>query len=184
MRPNKRDELLQKALDAFNRHGFQATGMDLLVHETGISKTSMYKHFKTKDDLILAVLELRDAQFRDWLIERMQTLGDTPIAQILALFDVLEDWFASPDFKGCMFIRAAAEFQDKTHPIRQQSASHKQQIEDMLKGLVQEAGLENPGLLARQLVLLKEGAIIAAHVQLSPTAAADAKAAARVLIGQ
>ena len=183
MRPNKREELLQKALEAFNRHGFQAAGMDLLVRETGISKTSMYKHFDTKDDLILAVLELRDAQFRDWLVRRMQALGETPIARILALYDVLEEWFAKPDFKGCMFIRAAAEFQDKTHPIRQHSARHKQQIEDMLKGLVIEAGLDNPGLLARQLVLLKEGAIIAAHVQQSPTAAADAKTAARVVLG-
>ncbi len=184
MRPNKREELVQKALDAYNRHGFQATGMDLLVRETGISKTSMYKHFSTKDDLILAVLERRDALFRAWLIERMQALGKTPIARILALFDVLEEWFAMPDFQGCMFIRAAAEYQDKTHPIRQQSARHKQQVEDILKNLAQEAGLENQGLLARQLVLLKEGAIIAAHVQLSATAAADAKAAARLLLGQ
>jgi AcrR family transcriptional regulator len=184
MRPNKRDELVQKALEAFNNHGFQATGMDRLVLETGISKTSMYKHFSSKDDLILAVLELRDTQFRNWLIERMQALGDTPIARILALYDVLEEWFAKSDFKGCMFIRAAAEFQDKTHPVRQQSATHKQRIEDLLKGLAEEAGLKNPALLARQLVLLKEGAIIAAHVQQSPTAAADAKAAARVLLGQ
>lgn len=183
MRPNKRDELVQKALEAFNRNGFQATGMDKLVQETGISKTSMYKHFGTKDDLILAVLELRDDLFRSWLIERMQALGDTPIARILALFDVLEEWFAKPDFKGCMFIRAAAEFQDKTHPIRRQSARHKQRVEDLLKSLAEEAGLKSPALLARQLVLLKEGAIIAAHVQQSPTAASDAKLAARHLLG-
>ena len=78
MRPTKRDELVQKALQAFYRHGFQATGMDMLVAETGISKTSMYKHFRTKEDLILAVLRLRDEQFRNWLYRRMEALADTP----------------------------------------------------------------------------------------------------------
>ena len=75
MRPTKRDELVQKALQAFYRNGFHATGMDMLVDETGISKTSMYKHFRTKEDLILAVLRLRDEQFRNWLYRQMSTLS-------------------------------------------------------------------------------------------------------------
>ena len=66
MRPTKRDELISKALGAFYRTGFQATGMDRLAVETGVSKTSMYKHFRTKEELILAALRLRDEQFRNF----------------------------------------------------------------------------------------------------------------------
>ena len=72
MRPTKRDELVRKALAAFYRNGFQATGMDRLAVETGVSKTSMYKHFRTKEELILAALRLRDEQFRNWLTRRLE----------------------------------------------------------------------------------------------------------------
>ena len=77
MRPTKRDELVSKALSAFYRAGFQAIGMDRLAVETGVSKTSMYKHFRTKEDLIQAALRLRDEQFRNWLFRRIDALGDT-----------------------------------------------------------------------------------------------------------
>ncbi|WP_291737358.1 TetR/AcrR family transcriptional regulator, partial [Leisingera sp. F5] len=89
MRPNKRDELVRKALDVFYRSGFHATGMDTLVKETGVSKTSMYKHFRTKDDLISAVLQLRDENFRNWLYGRMEALSDTPAGQLIAVFTAL-----------------------------------------------------------------------------------------------
>ena len=84
MRPTIRDELVGKALRTFYAHGFHATGMDRLVEETGISKTSMYKHFRSKEELILAALKLRDAQFRNWLFSRMAALGRTPREQLLA----------------------------------------------------------------------------------------------------
>ena len=102
MRPTKRDELVQKALKAFYRNGFNATGMDMLVKETGISKTSMYKHFRTKEDLILAVLRLRDEQFRNWLYRRMEELADTPQQQLIAMFDALEEWFAEAGYNACL----------------------------------------------------------------------------------
>ncbi|MFT7041116.1 MAG: AcrR family transcriptional regulator, partial [Paracoccaceae bacterium] len=93
MRPSKRDELVRKALAIFYRDGFHAAGMDLLAAETGISKTSMYKHFRTKEDLILAVLRLRDEEFRNWLFRRMERSADTPRARLLAMFDALAEWF-------------------------------------------------------------------------------------------
>ena len=100
MRANKRDELVQKALTVFYQNGFNATGMDMLVKETGISKTSMYKHFKTKEDLILAALRLRDELFRNMVLRRMEELSDTPKGQVLALFDALAEWFDSLE-SGC-----------------------------------------------------------------------------------
>tara|TARA_R110002072_G_scaffold19422_5_gene71917 strand:+ start:3029 stop:3592 length:564 start_codon:yes stop_codon:yes gene_type:complete len=182
MRPTKRDELVQKALQTFYRNGFNATGMDMLVAETGISKTSMYKHFRTKEDLILAVLRLRDEHFRNWLYRRMEELAKTPAQQLIAMFDALEEWFSEPGYRGCMFIKASSEFQDAGHPIHKQSADHKRMLEDHVTRLARQADLSEPELLARQLLLLKEGAIVTAHLGHTENAAQDAKAAARRLI--
>ncbi|MDH3663165.1 MAG: TetR family transcriptional regulator [Alphaproteobacteria bacterium] len=182
MRPTKRDELVQKALQAFYRHGFQATGMDMLVAETGISKTSMYKHFRTKEDLILAVLRLRDEQFRNWLYRRMEALADTPGQQLIAMFDALEEWFDEPGYRGCMFIKASSEYQDADHVIHKQSADHKRMLERHMTELAEKAGLSDPGMIARQLLLLKEGAIVTAHLGHTDNPAKDAKAAAMQLL--
>ena len=182
MRPTKRDELVQKALQVFYRNGFHATGMDKLVDETGISKTSMYKHFRTKEDLILAVLRLRDEHFRNWLYRRMEDLADTPQGQLVAMFDALEEWFAEPGYKGCMFIKASSEYQDAAHPIHKQSADHKRMLEVHVTALAEKAGLPEPAALARQLLLLKEGAIVTAHLGHTERPAQDAKAAARLLV--
>ena len=178
MRPTKRDELVQKALKAFYRNGFHATGMDMLVAETGISKTSMYKHFRTKEDLILAVLRLRDEHFRNWLYRRMEELADTPRQQLIAMFDALGEWFDELGYKGCMFIKASSEYQDASHPIHKQSADHKRMLERHITKLAENAGLANPGALARQLLLLKDGAIVTAHLGHTDNPAQDAKAAA------
>lgn len=182
MRPTKRDELVQKALGTFYRHGFHATGMDRLVAETGISKTSMYKHFRTKEDLILAALRLRDEQFRNWLYRRMEEIGSTPREQLLALFDVLGEWFAKEDFQSCMFIKASGEYPDREHPIHAHSAEHKRLIFCHIRELARQAGVNDPDTLARQLVLLKEGAVVTAHLRYTEDPADDAKRAAKVLL--
>ncbi len=182
MRPNKRDELVRKALDVFYANGFHATGMDKLVAETGISKTSMYKHFRTKEDIILATLELRDTNFRGWLYRQVETLADTPKGQLLAIFDALEDWFSLPEFRGCMFIKASAEFQERDHPVHLQSSTHKRLLTEHFTETAKAAGLLNPENLARQLMILKEGAIIMAVMCHSENPAMDAKAAATALI--
>lgn len=182
MRPNKRDELVRKALEVFYANGFHATGMDKLVAETGISKTSMYKHFRTKEDIILAVLRLRDENFRNWLYRRVEALADTPKAQLLAIYDALEEWFVRPEFRGCMFIKASAEFQERDHPIHVQSAEHKRLLTEHYIGIAKAAGLSNPENLIRQLMILKEGAIIMAVMGHSENPAMDAKDAARALI--
>ncbi|MBO0334017.1 TetR/AcrR family transcriptional regulator [Sneathiella sp. CAU 1612] len=182
MRPTKRDELVQKALQVFYQNGFHATGMDMLVKETGISKTSMYKHFRTKDDLILAVLRLRDEYFRNWLYRRIEELADIPIEQLIAMFDALEEWFDEPGYKGCMFIKASSEYQDSSHPIHNQAADHKRMLEIHFTAIAMKAGLPNPKLLTRQLLLLKEGAIVTAHLGHTENPAQDAKKAAIALI--
>lgn len=181
MRPHKRDELVEKALDVFYRDGFHAAGLDLLASETGISKTTMFKHFRSKEDLIVAVLQLRDARFRGWLAERMVAAGE-PRAQLLAMFDALGDWFSEPGFRSCMFIKASSEYPDRAHPIHAQAAAHKRALSDHVEQTARAAGAPDPAALARALLLLKEGAIVTAHLGHEADPAGDARAAARILI--
>ncbi|PQA87860.1 TetR/AcrR family transcriptional regulator [Hyphococcus luteus] len=182
MSASKRDELVQKALKAFYRDGFHALGMDALARETGVSKTAMYKHFRTKEELILATLRLRDEQFRNWLIRRVEALADDPRGRLLAVFDVLGEWFAEPDYRSCMFIKASSEYQDRTHPIHGAAAEHKRLLFAYFEKLAREAGAEAPERLARQILLLKEGAIVLAHLHDPKTIVADARAAAEDLL--
>ena len=182
MRPNKRDELVRKALQVFYRDGFHATGMDRLVVETGVSKTSMYKHFRTKEELILAVLRLRDENFRNWFVRRIEELAYTPADQLLAAFDALGEWFREDNFRGCMFIKAGAEYQDPDHPIHVQAGEHKRLLLEYFTDLCRKAGAQDPDKLACQLLLLKEGAIVTAVLLHSCDPARDAKEAAQVLL--
>jgi len=182
MRANKRDELVRKAMAVFYANGFHATGMDKLVAETGISKTSMYKHFRTKEEIVLATLRQRDEDFRSWLYRRVEALADQPRDQLLAIFDALEEWFALPEFRGCMFIKASAEFQELDHPIHVQSAEHKRLLTEHFTIIATAAGLTNPNEVTRQLMILKEGAIVMAVMRHSENPAMDAKTAAQALI--
>lgn len=182
MSASKKDELVEKALEIFYREGFHATGMDKLVAETRISKTSMYNHFRTKEDLILATLKLRDERFRNNFISRVETLADNPKDQLLATFDALAEWFIDPKFRSCMFIKASSEYQDKNHPIHIESTEHKQMLQDYLRDLAIKAELSDPESLAVKLQLLQEGAIVLAHMNGRHNAAQEAKSAAEALI--
>lgn len=164
MSASKRDELVQKALKAFYRGGFHALGMDKLAKETGVSKTAIYKHFRTKEDLILATLRLRDEQFRNWLMRRVAAHASEPKGQLIAIFDALGEWFEESDFRSCMFIKASSEYQDRANPIHVTAAEHKRLLLLYFTELAEKAGSKNPGSLARELLIVKEGAIVLAHL--------------------
>ncbi|MEO1251966.1 MAG: TetR/AcrR family transcriptional regulator [Pseudomonadota bacterium] len=182
MSASKRDELVQNALKAFYDGGFHAIGMDRLAKETGVSKTAIYKHFRTKDDLILATLRLRDEQFRNWLVRRVEALADDPRTQLLAIFTALGEWFDEPQFKSCMFIKASSEYQDRSDPIHQTAAEHKNLLLKYFTQLAGKAGLSRPQDVAQQLLVLKEGAIVLAHLHGPGDVAKNAHAAAKTII--
>ena len=182
MSASKRDELVQKALQAFYRGGFHAIGMDRLAKETGVSKTAIYKHFRTKEELILATLRLRDEQFRNWLVRRVEARTSDAKEQLLAIFDVLEEWFEEPEFKSCMFIKASSEYQDREHPIHATAAEHKRLLITDFTERAKKAGAENPEDLARELLVIKEGAIVLAHLHDAQKVAKDARRLAETLI--
>ncbi len=183
----RRDDLVDTALRLFYTRGFHATGIDRILAESGVAKMTLYKHFKSKDELILAALERRDEQFRTWLTGAMERASSDPRERLLAMFDALEEWFHGQAFKGlgfsgCAFINASGEFADLDHPAHRTSCDHKQRIVDYLTTVCAAAGAEAPAALAEQLALLKEGAIVTAQVRGMPAAARTAKTIAAGLI--
>ncbi|WP_425100232.1 TetR/AcrR family transcriptional regulator [Tropicibacter sp. S64] len=187
MAPSRRDHLVETALKLFYRNGFNATGIDTILAESGVAKMTLYKHFRSKDELILAALTLRDERFRNWLMTEMEKASTDPEERLLAMFDALETWFrgkAFPGlgFSGCAFINAAGEFSDPSHPAHRLAAEHKTRVVEYLTKLCKEAGLRGPAELAEKLALLKEGAIATAHVRSMPEAAGLAREMAVTLI--
>jgi AcrR family transcriptional regulator len=189
--PSRREDLVAAALRLFLRDGFHATGIAAILDEAGLTKMTLYHHFKSKEDLILAALELRDRQFREWLFGRMAALGGTPRAQVLALFDALGEWFrgeaviggAAPEaFRGCPFVKAAAEYADLADPIHAVAGGHKRQVVETLADMCRRAERPEPERLARRLALLKEGAIADATIAGDAQAAAEAKVMAAGLM--
>ncbi|HEX4327940.1 MAG TPA: TetR/AcrR family transcriptional regulator [Burkholderiales bacterium] len=180
-----RERILATASRLFYAQGFHSTGIDLIIAEAGVAKMSLYQHFRSKDELISAFLLRRDESWCGWLQARVDVLGGTPRARLLAVFDALGEWFASDDFRGCAFINAAAEFTDAKHAARIVSQQHKARVHAYLKTLAEAAKLARPGELAAQLAMLMEGAIVTA--QLGPgaealSAATRAKAIARRIL--
>jgi AcrR family transcriptional regulator len=115
----KRDHLMATAWRLFYRDGYRAVGIDTLLAEAGVAKMTLYNHFSSKDDLIIAVLEKRDCELRASIIALVDASTGSPADKLLTVFDWLETWFGTPDFNGCAFIRALSEYPDIAHPIHQ-----------------------------------------------------------------
>lgn len=182
MRPSKKQHLVETAADLFERSGFHATGIDAILKAGGIAKMTLYNHFASKDDLILAALALRDDEYRAWLVEQTEARAATPRERLSGIFSVLEDWFEGRRFHGCIFTHAAGEYSETDHPIHEQAALHKRFVYDYMVGLAKDAGILEARVLAQQLLILYDGAINVAHMLDAPIAARQAKRAATVLV--
>jgi AcrR family transcriptional regulator len=165
MKTPTRQRLIDAAVRRFYRDGFRNVGIDQILSDVEISKTAFYKHFESKDDLILAGLEdhnrLMLETFRRMAIERG---GPTPLGQLQSLLDVVEHLVESDDFHGCIFVNVAIEFPLPHEPAHIAAAKNKQAIEDMVYSLAVEANACEPRSLAKQLCLIMEGAYVTRHV--------------------
>jgi AcrR family transcriptional regulator len=179
---SKRDQLVETAWQLFYRDGYHATGIDRILAQAGVAKMTLYKHFRSKDELILAALEKRSAQFRESFSRFLHSKKRVPERQLLAVFDWLIHWVSSKEFRGCFFQKAMAEYQDVQDPIHQAALAHKAAFHGEIRRLVTEAGLAIPKGLADQLALLVEGAIVNSHAIGSPVPAVQAREAAQSLI--
>lgn len=179
---SKREQIITEALKLFYQNGFNATGIDRIISEAGVSKKTLYNHFRSKEELVLATLRKRDELFRNNLMREVERLADTPTEKILAIFDVIGNWFHEKNFSGCMFINASAEFSKADNPSHMLCAEHKRLVTEYIKELSVQAKMKEPGKLAKQLNLLIEGAIVTAHVEGDKSAAVRAKEIAKMLI--
>lgn len=176
-----RDRILDTASDLFYRHGYHAVGIDTIIAASGVAKMTLYRHFESKDVLIAAYLERSNAEFMTWLEAAIADVDD-PRAKLVAAFDATAELATSARCLGCTFQGAAAEFPEMDHPGHRVALDHKRSVLDRFAGLARDAGLRDPDRLAEQLLLLMDGAWVAARMFGPVNHAASAAAAARVLI--
>ncbi|WP_095144404.1 MULTISPECIES: TetR/AcrR family transcriptional regulator [unclassified Pseudomonas] len=176
-----RDIILDVTEKLIYKSGIAATGMDLLVKTAGVSRKSIYRYFANKDELVVAALLRRDER---WMhgFTRQVNQAPTPGLRLLNLFSVLKDWFASDGFRGCAFINTSGETGDPQDPVRLVAKAHKQKLLAYLGELCTEHGVQDPQAMARQLLILIDGAITVALVMGDHSAADNAQCMARKLL--
>ncbi len=176
-----RDIILDVAEKLIYKSGIAATGMDLLVKTAGVSRKSIYRYFTNKDDLVVAALKRRDERWMLWFSTEVDK-APNPAARLLNLFTVLKGWFDSEGFRGCAFINTSGETGDPQDPVRQVAKLHKQKLLEYVTRLCIDQGIENPEALARQLLILIDGAITVALVMGDHSAADDARDMLKTLL--
>jgi len=181
-RSDTRDRVLDVADRLFYERGIRAVGVDTVVAESEIAKTTLYSHFGSKDELIAAYLRRRSERWLTLIDAELAGLGGSPTKRILRVFDLLAQWFDEPDFRGCPFINACAEFSDADHPATLVVREHRQQLTERIVGLASEANLKAPTRLAAQIMLLYDAALVSAYIDRQPAAARTARDAVAVLI--
>lgn len=158
-----RERILSTAYRLFCRHGIRAVGIDTIIEQSGVAKMSVYRHFRSKDDLVIAVMDRREALWsKEWLEREVARRAGDPADRLLAVFDVFDGWFRRRDFEGCLFINVLLEIDDRKHPIHVAGREHLARIRTFLRELAEEAGVSDPDGLARQWHILMKGAIVAA----------------------
>lgn len=177
-----RDRVLETAARLFYEHGIRAVGVDRVVAESGVGKATLYRHFPTKDDLMVAALELRHEPTIAFIKRLAEEAGETPRERLLGFFGQLEEAFGSPGWHGCAFANATLELHDPSHPAREVAERHKRETADVFERLACEAGVRHPRELAEQLVMVLDGVMVATQVQDDPSVARSAARAARAIV--
>jgi len=177
-----REQLLNTASRLFFERGFHTVGVDTIVVESGITKMTMYKHFPSKEHLIVAVLERSSEMYWDWFESVIQGIPE-PSAQLSAIFDAVATGHAhSPRSTYCLYQNVAVEFPNPEQIANQAAVAHKQSIVKRLHSICEQAGLKSPDTLARQLFVLLEGFCISSRFFGTNSPAADVVTAAKSLI--
>jgi AcrR family transcriptional regulator len=177
-----RERILDTASALFYRQGVRAVGVDLVVEEAGVAKTSLYRHFGTKDDLVAAFLQREDADFWstwDRVAERHRA---DPGAELDAHLARIGERVGRPNYRGCPQLNVAAEFPDADHPARKVAAAHKRELRRRLQGIAERLRVKRPAELAGQLSLLINGVFVSSQVLSPGESISLLRAAAHALI--
>jgi AcrR family transcriptional regulator len=178
-----RGRLLSAATHLFCKDGINATGIDAIINEAGTAKTTLYKLFGSKTNLVHAVLESEGKQWREWFIGAIESGGGDAEKKLSRIFPALKTWFGEERFYGCPFINAVAEHDKDQKQFRNIAMKHKKIVLTHIEKLATEMGAAEPEVLAHQLGLLIDGAIVAAMVSRNPGVADMAGLAACSLFG-
>jgi AcrR family transcriptional regulator len=177
------ERIVETAYELFSRRGIRAVGVDELIEQAGVAKATFYRHFPSKDDVVIAFLERREERWtREWIETEARKRGATAEESLLAIFDLFDEWFHHPDYEGGSFMRVLFEL-GRTHPVGRESVRHLENLRRMVRGLAEEAGLQDPGAFALSWHILIQGSIVAA-AEGDVEAASRAKNLACLLIQQ
>ncbi|WP_433626504.1 TetR/AcrR family transcriptional regulator [Nocardia sp. CA-120079] len=182
MATQAKQRLLTTAEELFYAEGIRAVGVDRLLQESGVGRASFYRHFASKDDLVVAVLEDRDRRWLAWLRESVEAKAGDPADRPLAVFEALSERFARNDFRGCAFINTMVEVADPDSAAHHAADRHKRSVIDYLAELLAAAGRSDAPELAAEFALLVDGAIVTSVREATPAAADRARAIAQRLL--
>ena len=178
-----REKLLDRATDLYYIYGIHAVGLDRIIKDVGVTKTTFYNHFESKDALTCEALKRRHVWETAKFMQAVDAIGaGRPRETLLAMFDVLDRWFTHPDFFGCQFINAAAEFPAPSDPVHQEAANHKLATRVFFRDTVRAAGIDDADMVGDQVMVLFEGAITLRQVIGDDQAAAKARTVVQQLL--
>lgn len=177
-----RERIIETAERLFYAEGIRAVGIDRIIAEAGVAKMSLYNHFSSKDDLVLAVLQYREQKITRFFDSAIQRHVDNGVDRLTAFFSALREWFESKGFRGCAFINAVVELADTNHPASSFSARHKEVFHEMIGNIMAETHGPKATAFVPAVSLLVEGAIVTAVMEGNSRSADVAQEAARALL--
>lgn len=182
MATQMREHILGVASDLFSSRGINATSVDTIVAEAGIAKVTLYKYFKSKEQLILEYLRQYDAKLWGKLSERMGAQDTASKDKLTGLTNAVLDWIADPEFKGFAFVNASVEFPESESPVHRSSVEFASTLRNTLASMARDAGIQGAEALALQLSMVIEGTAITENMQRGSGAVAHAKELVNILI--
>lgn len=177
-----RQQILETASKLFYEKGIPYVGINEVIAESNVAKRTLYRWFASKDKLIEEVMKYRAEQWIQWFEKAVTEGGNTPKERLLATFDVLREWYASPGFRGCPFINAVLEIADASHQAHHVSINLRESIRQIIMRLATEAGVQGPDTFSKQYLLLIGGASLMATIEQSSDGATFAQDALSILI--
>jgi len=178
-----RERIVETADRLFYSEGVNSVGIDRIIAEAGVAKMTLYNHFASKDELIVAVLQHRDAVVFKLFKAQMEASSSRKGGRLAGFFTALKKWFASPGFRGCVFINTVAEVSQPDHPAVLYAADHKERFNRLLADAIKQQVPAASAATIDAIALLVEGAVVMAVMQRSSKPADTARKAAQALLG-
>ncbi len=173
MAASTKERLIQTAHDLFYSEGFHTVGLDRILDTVGVTKTTFYNHFSSKDDLVIESLRWHDQWWQQTFRRMLRRHGgDTPRGQLLAVPEALAELFEGEEFNGCMFVNVAVQFPLPHDPAHKLAVEHKESMEDILREIAGYAGADDPKALAEEIGLVMEGAYVTRQIAKRPAVVA------------